>query len=41
VTLPGVDKAYGMNKLLDATGFTKEDILFMGDKIIPGGNDYA
>lgn len=41
VTLPGVDKAYGMNKLMDATGFKKEDILFMGDKIIPGGNDYA
>lgn len=41
VTLPGVDKAYGMNKLMEATGFNKEDILFMGDKIIPGGNDYA
>jgi len=41
VTRPGIDKAYGMNKLMEATGFTKEDILFMGDKIIPGGNDYA
>lgn len=41
VTLPGVDKAYGMQKLMDATGFKKEDILFMGDKIMPGGNDYA
>ena len=41
VTLPGVDKAYGMQKLMDATGYTKKDILFMGDKIIPGGNDYA
>lgn len=40
VTIPGVDKAYGMNKLMAATGFTKEDILFMGDKIMPGGNDY-
>ena len=40
VTLPGVDKAYGMNKLIEATGFTKEEILFMGDKITPGGNDY-
>ncbi len=40
VTLPGVDKAYGMNKLMKATGFAKEDILFMGDKIMPGGNDY-
>lgn len=40
VTIPGVDKAYGMNKLMDATGFTKDEILFMGDKIMPGGNDY-
>ena len=41
VTQPGVDKAYGMQKIMDATGFKKEDILFMGDKIVPGGNDYA
>lgn len=41
VTKPGVDKAYGMNKLMEATGLQKADILFMGDKIIPGGNDYA
>jgi phosphomannomutase len=41
VTLPGVDKAYGMNKLMEATGLKKEDILYVGDKIIPGGNDYA
>ncbi|NDG30179.1 HAD-IIB family hydrolase [bacterium] len=41
VTKPGVDKAYGMQKLMQATGFKKEDILFMGDKIVPGGNDYA
>ncbi len=41
VTRPGIDKAYGMNKLMAATGFKKEDILYMGDKIIPGGNDYA
>lgn len=41
VTIPGVDKAYGMNKLMEATGFSKENILFIGDKIVPGGNDYA
>ncbi|PID31248.1 HAD family hydrolase [Candidatus Saccharibacteria bacterium] len=41
VTLPGIDKAYGLNKLMQATGFRKEDILFMGDKIMPGGNDYS
>lgn len=41
VTMPGVDKAYGMRKLMEETGFSDEDILFMGDKIVPGGNDYA
>jgi phosphomannomutase len=40
VTKPGVDKAYGMNKLMEATGLKKEHILFVGDKIVPGGNDY-
>lgn len=41
VTKPGVDKAYGMRKLMALTGFAQEDILFMGDSIRPGGNDYA
>lgn len=40
VTRPGVDKAYGMNKLMKAMKINKEDILFIGDKIVPGGNDY-
>ncbi|PID33001.1 HAD family hydrolase [Candidatus Saccharibacteria bacterium] len=40
VTKPGIDKAYGMNKLIEATGFTKEDILFFGDKLEEGGNDF-
>lgn len=41
VTKPGIDKGYGMKKLMEHTGFKKEDILFMGDRIVPGGNDYA
>jgi len=41
VTKPGVDKAYGMHKLMEATGLEMSEILFMGDKIIEGGNDYA
>jgi phosphomannomutase len=40
VTRPGIDKATGMEKLMDANGFTKEDILFFGDKLQEGGNDY-
>jgi HAD superfamily hydrolase (TIGR01484 family) len=41
VTKPGVDKAYGMRKLMEITGFKQEEVLFMGDAIRPGGNDYA
>ncbi len=41
VTRPGIDKGYGMSRLMKANGFAKTDILFMGDKVIPGGNDYA
>ena len=40
VTRKGVDKAYGMKKLMEANGFKKEDILFFGDKLQEGGNDY-
>lgn len=40
VTLAGVDKAYGMKQLLAATGMTMEEILFVGDKLDEGGNDY-
>jgi phosphomannomutase len=41
VTKPGVDKAYGMQRLIEATNISKDEILFMGDKIMEGGNDYA
>jgi phosphomannomutase len=40
VTRPGIDKAYGMHKIIELNNLTKEDILFMGDKIMEGGNDY-
>lgn len=40
VTQKGVDKAYGMHKLMAANDLTKQDILFVGDRIIEGGNDY-
>ena len=40
VTKPGIDKAYGMNKLMEITGVKKEEILFIGDKLVEGGNDY-
>ncbi len=40
VTLPGVDKAYGMRKLIDALDISKDEILFVGDMLQEGGNDY-
>lgn len=40
VTKPGVDKAYGMRKLMELLEVGKDDILFLGDKLQEGGNDY-
>ena len=40
ITKPGIDKAYGMHKLMEATGVQKEEILFFGDKLEEGGNDF-
>lgn len=40
VTQVGVDKAFGMQKLIDELDISKEDILFFGDKLYEGGNDY-
>lgn len=40
VTAAGIDKSYGMRKLMDALGLELHDILFFGDKLEVGGNDY-
>ncbi len=40
VTKEGIDKAYGMRKLMEILGIAKKDILFIGDRIQEGGNDY-
>lgn len=40
ITKPGVDKAYGIKKLMETLGVTKEEILFYGDRLQEGGNDY-
>jgi len=40
VTKPGIDKAYGMQKLMGILEIGKEDILFFGDRLNEGGNDY-
>jgi HAD superfamily hydrolase (TIGR01484 family) len=40
VTKPGIDKAYGMKKLMTMLELSKDDILFVGDRLYEGGNDY-
>ncbi len=40
VTRIGIDKAYGMTKLIEALDISKDEILFIGDKLQEGGNDY-
>ena len=40
ITRAGVDKGYGLKKLRDASGIVLDAMLFVGDAIFPGGNDY-
>jgi len=40
ITRKGVDKAYGLNKLSETIGVPIAQMLFLGDAIFPGGNDY-
>jgi phosphomannomutase len=37
----GFDKAKGLIRLLDKLGMTIADMVFVGDSIFPGGNDYS
>ena len=41
VTRKGIDKAYGLKQITTHTGIAIKDMLFVGDAIFPGGNDYA
>lgn len=40
VTKLGIDKAYGMKKIMELVGVSKDEILFIGDRLQEGGNDY-
>ena len=40
VTKPGIDKAYGIGKLRDILGIAIKEMIFVGDALFPGGNDY-
>lgn len=40
ITKPGIDKAYGIRKLKEVLGIGIKKMLFLGDALFPGGNDY-
>jgi phosphomannomutase len=40
VTRPGIDKAYGIAKLIELLALTKKDVFFVGDRLGDGGNDH-
>ena len=37
----GFNKAVGLMRFLDKMGLKKSDVIFVGDGIFPGGNDYS
>ena len=40
ITAHGIDKAYGIHKLRENLGIEIDEMIFIGDAIFPGGNDY-
>jgi HAD superfamily hydrolase (TIGR01484 family) len=40
ITRRGIDKAYGMRKLAELTGVPFEQMIFVGDRLDPDGNDF-
>jgi hypothetical protein len=40
VTKPGIDKAYGIGKLRDILGISLKEMIYIGDALFVGGNDY-
>ncbi|MBN9170725.1 MAG: HAD hydrolase family protein, partial [Microbacterium sp.] len=40
ITHRGIDKAYGMQRLVEQTGIPLDEMLFVGDRLDPDGNDY-
>jgi HAD superfamily hydrolase (TIGR01484 family) len=40
ITKPGIDKAYGIGKLRDLLGVSLKEMIYIGDALFVGGNDY-
>ena len=41
VTKKGIDKGYAVRRLMKILRMRKEDLVFIGDALFPGGNDYS
>jgi hypothetical protein len=40
ITKPGIDKAYGIKKLQETLGISVKEMIYIGDALFVGGNDY-
>lgn len=40
ITKPRIDKAYGIRKLRDILGISLKEMIYIGDALFAGGNDY-
>ncbi len=40
ITKQGIDKAFGINEIVKTLKVTKDDMIFIGDALYEGGNDY-
>lgn len=41
ISLRGINKKYGIDELMKRLHISKDDVIFVGDAIFKGGNDYA
>ncbi len=41
ITKKGIDKGYAIKKLMKFFKISKKDVVFFGDTLFPGGNDYS
>lgn len=40
ITQLGIDKGYGIGKLRDVLGIAIDQMIYIGDAVFPGGNDF-
>jgi hydroxymethylpyrimidine pyrophosphatase-like HAD family hydrolase len=40
ITERGIDKAYGVGRILELLSLRPDQVHFVGDRLEPGGNDY-